>query len=53
MFFKRIVDAICDRIRAKVFARMSEECDAADGCGELQIEVRPALPAPEKRRARG
>ena len=51
--FSRLIDAICDRIRQAVFSRLSEECDAADGCGELQVEVRPALPAPEKRRTRG
>ena len=49
MLLKRAIEALCDRICRAVIARLSEEMDAADGCGELQIEVRPALPAPEKK----
>ena len=50
MILKRAIEALCDRICRAVIARLSEQIDAADGCGELQVEVRPALPAPEKRR---
>lgn len=53
--FRVLIDAICDRIRAAVFARMSEECHAADGCGALQVDVAArSLPAPtpEKKTAR-
>lgn len=46
----RLIDSICARIRAAVYARLSAEVDAADGCGSLQVEQPPALPAPDKRR---
>lgn len=48
--FRAIIDAICDRIRAAVFARLSEECHAADGRGALQVDVTPQLPAPDTKR---
>lgn len=51
--FSRLIESICQRIRAAVYARLSAEVDAADGCGTLQIEqTTPALPAPEKRRGK-
>ena len=50
--FSRLIDAICARIRQAVFERLSAECDAADGCGSLQVETPPSLPAPEKRRGK-
>ena len=49
--FSRMIDAICARIRAAVYARLSAEVDAADGCGSLQVDTTPALPAPERKKA--
>ena len=48
--FGRMIDAICERIRQAVYARLSEECDAADGCGELEVTAQKAIAAPSKKR---